>query len=204
MPIQQLSNSQGIVPGYQIHGLTGNIAAGAGALSEIGQFRWTSTASRAYIQSVRLDSFRSLGTGFAAGLFNFNLHVARSWSADGTGGTAQTVTGNNAKLRVNAASTAVGTIRVATTAALGAGTKTFDANPARGIYGVVDNVVNKQFVPPTGVAGGGEGPFLYNAQQHLDLPIVLDSNEGFAIRATVPGTGVWEAAFTIIWVEQAR
>ena len=125
---------------YSAHGLTGSIAAGAAALSEIAQLRYTG-ANKVIVYAVVLEHFRAT-TAFVAGTFLFDLNRSTSWTVDGSGGGTQTPE----KLRTSMAAPTA-TFRIATTAALGAGTKTLSTQPLRGIRGNVS----------TGVAvAGGE------------------------------------------------
>lgn len=200
------STSNGLYAGS---GTTGTVGAGAGALSEIFQFRWTSTTKRALIHLVELEQFASLGTGFTAGSFLFNLTYAHTWTAAGTGGATFTITGDNLKLRKTDGTTAVQEIRIATTAALGAGTKTLNSAPISSTFGKVNNVANTQFIPASaaGLIGGGRGVVLFNAaESDGGQPIVLTctaagAETGIVVRATVPATGTWEASVKVRWSE---
>src|SRR5574341_2604196 len=114
---------------YSISTATGAIAAGVGSDSEVFQFRWTSTTNIALVTSLRLTGMRAT-TAFAAGAIDISVTKAHTWTAAGTGGGTATLTGENQKLRTGPmGTTTVGEIRTATTAALGAGTKTFDSQP---------------------------------------------------------------------------
>jgi hypothetical protein len=176
---------------YSVGAATGTIGAGAGANSEIFQFRWTDATRLAVIKFVAVSAGNT-ATAFAAGVTNFDVIAARSFTGAGTGGTTLTLTTNNAKLRTNMGTTLVGEIRVATTAALGAGTKTLDAqgfgNGASSVPATAGSVV----IPYTQ---------LYNPQSESEYPIVLAQNEGIVIRATVPGTGTWTAGIQVKWAE---
>jgi hypothetical protein len=121
---------------------------------------------------------RRVGIGFvttvpftAAQMVGFGLLAARNFTASDTGGTAIALTGNNAKHR-----TALGTptsldCRISTTAALGAGTRTVDANSLAMQSGW------------SGAAGTTVVPALNNLLSHDtgDYPIVLAQNEGLLI-----------------------
>ncbi len=190
---------------YMFHGVTGSVAAGAGPLSEIVQLRYTGTNVVA-IYDVVLESFVAT-TAFAAGSYLFDVIRAINWTVDGTGGGTQVPE----KIRTSfAAPTA--TVRISTTAALGAGTKTLATQPLRAVRGNTS----------TGVAvAGGEtelGPMtsaaisvgypgaipLYPSPAAPDTiiyPIICAQNEGVVVRATVPATGVWVASFTIRFSE---
>lgn len=119
--------------------------------------------------------------------------MARSFTAAGTGGGTATITTNNAKLKTSFPTTAVGEIRVATTAALGAGTKTLDAQPVGMGLGSITVTAGDVILPPT---------VIYDAMCDTDqYPIILSANEGLIIRATVPATGTWTGGFSIVWDE---
>jgi hypothetical protein len=168
---------------------SGILAAGLSADTEVLQMRWTNTDWIALIDEI-LFSFANLGTAFAAGGCFFDLTRAISFSVAGTGGTAQTLTAPNAKVdssQVNA--TKFAEIRMATTAALGAGTKTLDAHPLSSIAVGVPNVAGT--------------PGLQNARlwPRSGHPIVLRANEGLVVRNDVPATGTWYCAFMIKWRE---
>lgn len=172
---------------FSVGGATGVIAAGLAAASEIFQFRWTSTQTRCRILCAQMSA--AVGaTGFAAGAASFDMAIARVWSADGTGGA--TLTPSRMRSKSQNASL-VGTVRIATTAALGAGTKAFDTS-------AINNLV--------GGAGTAGTPIVYPIPLYVDwasygVPLVLDTNEGFSIRATVPATGVWTAGIWVAWAE---
>jgi hypothetical protein len=189
---------------YQTMQTTGTIAAGAAADSEILQMRWVDATRLCIIHQIMLEEFHSL-TAFAVGFFRFSTWIARGWSADGGGGNQITLTGNNAKMRTNMGTSLFSTgARIATTGALTAGTKTFDAAPIHAVYGVANAVANTQYVPNTNLIGGGAGALLYDAEtEGGSSPIVLATNEGISIRATVPATGTWVAAMRVRWSEVA-
>jgi hypothetical protein len=132
-------------------------------------------------------------TGFTAGAGNLNLSIARGYTANGTGGTAATLTGNNNKLRTSMGSSLVGDLRTASAAALGAGTKTYDSQ-AVGLFTFgVPATANINLLPSV--------LDLYNEVNQGDQPIVLAQNEGLGLRATVPATGVWQFSVEIEWSE---
>ena len=113
-------------------------------------------------------------TGFTAGqLVDFGLVIARSFSASDSGGTAITLTGNNCKHRTSLATLTTNDCRIATTAALTAGTRTLDTNTLSQLSGF----------STTATVGTFLGTGLNNLFQHDagDYPIVLANNEGFII-----------------------
>lgn len=190
---------------YAIGARTGLIGAGAAANSQIFHARWTDATRFAVIYEIWLDEFDNT-TGFTAGRFEFNLTVARAWSADGSGGTALTMSGDNNALRTSMGSSLFGAIRIATTAALGAGTSTLDAQPLRIIGGHVGAIANKHNIPQSPVVttaevAAGPGVLLWSRDPSNEHPIVLATNEGICVRATVPATGVWSATVSMKWCE---
>lgn len=180
---------------YIVHCFTGNMAAAAGALSELVQIRYTG-AKKLIIYDILVEHFRSLGTAFAAGNYLFDYIRATGWSVDGTGGAL--VVPEKVRTSMGAPTT---TVRVATTAPLGAGTKTLSTAALRAIRGIVSTGINAHMLGSISAAAnitvGMPGPTLLTHPSATAYPLVLAQNEGAVIRATVPGTGVWEAAFTV-------
>jgi hypothetical protein len=188
-----------VTSGYGVYALsttTGEVAAGISAASEIVQFRWvpsdTNVIARVY--KVQIGA-ASRGTGFTAGEGLFSMKIARTWTAAGTGGGTATITGDNGKLRDDMGTTRLASLRTATTAALGAGTKTFDSQPLTEIVCGVSNATYTQFV-----GSGGNLVTLFDAQPGTE-PLTLENEEGFSILCTVPAAGVWKATFHVEWSE---
>lgn len=182
----------GLLGSYSASHLSGTMAAGLSAASEIVHFRWTSTTRSALIHSVTLDGLSGSATAFAAGFAKVDLLAARAWTADGSGGTAMTLTGENAALRTSMPVTLVGAIRGSDTAALTAGTKTLDSQPL-GLFAFSTGTVTSVIYVPQPVALFDE-----RAAQH---PIILAASEGIVVRATVPATGTWQFGVTVRWSE---
>lgn len=184
---------------YQVAVITGAIAAGAGSNSPIFSARWGSTAKIACVTYVGIPGLRA-STAFVAGIIDMKLTVARAFTASDTGGTAIDTTGNQAKLRTSMATSLFTDMRVATTAALGAGTRTLDAQD----LGVVVSSSSSGFAGATPIIGSQYVPDLVLFDANLargDLPLILAANEGFIVRATVPGTGVWTSGIEVHWFE---
>jgi hypothetical protein len=180
---------------YQYVGVTGAIAAGAAADAEIFQLRWVDATRLFVLEQLKID-FLYATTGFAAGLGTLRATVARSWSADGGGGNALTLTG--AKLRGSMGASLFSTgARIATTAALTAGTKTFDATDFGQYRDAIAVTTNANLLSQKPVQ-------LFDpSSADGEYPLVLVQNEGVVVRATVPGTGVWIAGITAKWAEVA-
>lgn len=136
---------------------------------------------------------RRAGIGFitttaftAAQLLSFSLIIARSFTASDSGGLAIPFTGNNGKHRTSLGTAVSVDCRVATTAALGAGTRVLDANTIA------------QQACWSGGPGQSLPPALNNLFSHDpgDYPIVLAQNEGLLIQSlTLFGAGGAGQAF---------
>ena len=187
----------GALGSYRTSLLSGNMAAGLTAASDVFQTRW-STDNYALIWGLQLDGMVSGGTGFTGGKTSFQAFVSRSWTADGSGGTPAVLTGNNCKLRTSMATSSMGAIRISTTGALTAGTKTNDAQPIAQTTFALSTSNWTVLYGQSGLYGsssleGGGNP----------APVVLARNEGISVQATVPATGVWQFGFTLSWSEVA-
>ncbi len=190
LKVTQRPDDAGSLGHYALSWTTGVMAAGLAANSEVLQFRWTHATNLCAIRSIRFDGAGGI-VAFAAGSYRFEAMIARSFTVAGTGGTAATLTTNNAKLRSSFGTTVLGEYRGATTAALTAGTKTLDAQGIGAAAGGL--TVN---------AGDKMSPgVLFDGVHGNTYPIVLATNEGVIIRATVPATGTWTGAFTVVWEE---
>lgn len=184
---------------YSIGLITGILPAALGANSEIVQFRWQDGSGRlAILRSIQISACVST-TMFAAGVpVQIEARHARAWTAQGTGGTGITFGSNDGKKRTNMGTSlmASGDIRVATTAALGAGTKTLDgfAFASTVAPGPITGSLNGQIIVP--------GTMLWQRNTSDEYPGVYANQEGFVIRSVaVPGTGTWTFSAQIEWCE---
>jgi hypothetical protein len=191
---------------YKASVITGSMAAGLAANSEILQVRWGDATRLAVLTRLTLDGMIAT-TAFAAGQILLQAFIARSFSAPGTGGNTVALASNAQKRRTSMATSLLNTsgeIRSASTAALGVGTKTLDAAPVGQL-----NVHSAQFgiaTPVIGYVGPSTGPNVDLIDPDVgsgEHPIVLAQNEGLVVRATVPGTGVWILGMTLVWAEVA-
>jgi hypothetical protein len=194
LKVQQMPPEYGSFGIYRLSMLSGTMAAGLTADSEIYQFRWTDATRLCLVRRIQFDGLSGSATGFAAGFGRIYVTAARSFSAAGTGGTAATITGNNQKVRTSMGTTLLGEARCASTAALTAGTKTLDSQAFGQISLSIGTAVSTQWIGPTILFGEDPGP---------EHPLVLAQNEGFAIRAVVPGTGTWQFGISVTWAEVA-
>lgn len=183
---------------YSWGALSGIIPAALTANSEILQFRWSDATRFCVIRKIRISACVTT-TMFAAGVpVQLDLLKASSWSAVGTGGTRPSVAAL-LKKRVNMGSSVLGAndIGVATTAALGAGTKTLEGTPMQAMVapGPITGSLNGQIIAPGTI-------FFQSEVADGEHPLVLHQNEGFVIRSVaVPATGTWQFACQVDWAE---
>lgn len=186
----------GALGSYRLSMISGTMAAGLAAASDVYQARWTNASNLALIWGVLIDGMGGSSTAFSAGFAAFRLFFSRSWTADGSGGTSATLTGNNAKLRTAMATTLMAAIRISSTAALTAGTKTNDSQPIGQQTFAIGTVASTNYLGQTCLYGSaaledGGNP----------APLVLAQNEGITVQATVPATGTWQFGVTTAWSE---
>jgi hypothetical protein len=182
---------------YVIGLTTGVLPAALAANSEIFQFRWSHSVLFAILRAVRVSASVST-TAFVAGVPpQIEMRIARGWTVQGTGGTGITFGTDDAKKRSSFAQTAManGDVRIATTAALGAGTKTLDGVAVANIVGNTAAATGTtQIIPP--------GTILWARDTGEEFPFVFAQNEGFVIRSVaVPGTGTWQFSVIVEWSE---
>lgn len=186
----------GALGAYAYGGFTGILPAALGANSEIFQFRWADATRLAVIRKVRISACVTT-TFFAAGVpVQIDLVKSTAWA--GTGGTAISPAAL-LKRRTSMGSSllASGDARIATTAALGAGTKTLETLALSTILaaGPITASLNGEIIAP--------GTILWQAEVgDGEHPLVLAQNEGFSIRSVaVPATGTWQCAINVDWAE---
>lgn len=183
---------------YGYGGFTGILPAALAANSEIFQFRWADATRLAVIRKIKFSASVST-TFFAAGVpVQIDLVRSTGWSVAGTLGTAISPAALLKKRTAMGSSlVASGDMRIATTAALGAGTKTLDTLAHSTILagGPITASLNG-----TIFAGG---TVLWEAEVgDGEHPLILAQNEGISVRSVaVPATGTWTAAIRIDWAE---
>lgn len=199
LPVEIRSVYSGSLGQYAIAETTGAIAAGASADSPIFYARNTSSTNLVVVTELSIDGMYAT-TAFAAGGIQIKAFIARAFTAEnGTpGGTALTITTNNAKLRTSMGTTSIAVVRISTTAALAAPTWTLDAQPIGRIqthssagFNAATPIIGSIYLPKTDLLKASAG----------DHPVILAANEGIAVLATVPGTGVWLAGVRMKWAE---
>ena len=185
---------------YSYGGLTGILPAALAANSEVFQFRWADATRFCAIRKIRISAAVST-TFFAAGVpVQIDLIKSTGWTVAGTGGTAITPAAL-LKKRTSMPATllAAGDMRIATTAALGAGTKTLETySLATAVAaGPITASLNGIIIAP--------GTILWQAEiADGEHPLILAQNEGLSIRSVaVPATGTWQMSVDIHWAECA-
>lgn len=188
----------GALGSYTYGGFTGILPAALAANSEIFQFRWADATRFAVIRKIRISAAVST-TFFAAGVpLQIDLVKSTGWTVAGTLGTGLTPAALLKKrTSMGATLVATGDMRIATTAALGAGTKTLEGLSLSSIAAAapITASLNGTIIPP--------GTILWQAEiGDGEHPLVLAQNEGISIRSVaVPATGTWTAGITIDWTE---
>jgi hypothetical protein len=177
---------------------TGILPAALAANAEIFQFRWTDPTRFAVIRKIRIAAAVST-TFFAAGVpLAIDLVKATNWTVAGTGGTRPAL-GALLKRRTSMGSSlmAVNDVAIASTAALGAGTKTLETLALSSIVAAcpITASLNGEIIAP--------GTILWQAEVgDGEHPLVLSTNEGFVITVpAVPATGTWTASVNVDWAE---
>lgn len=189
---------------YAYASKTGTLAAALAAGAVIFAFRWTHASVLAVITRMVVRCQPNVAFTAAGANLSLAAYFGRSYSASHTGGTAATKTGNEMKRRTSFATTKVGDIRIATTAALAGGTITADTQPF--IYG---GPGRPNF---TNAAAGTEHIFNQNPVGAInyvpdinrgEYPIVLAQNEGIVLKNEVvwPAAGTAEVAVEVSWAE---
>lgn len=202
--VRAIPTPHGSLGHYRYAGFTGILPAALGANSEIFQFRWSHATNLCVINKIRISACVST-TFFAAGVpVQIDLIKSSGWSVAGTGGASPTLAAL-CKLRNGFASSSIpaNDIRIATTAALGAGTKTLETYPMASLIapGPITASLNGQIIAPGTTLwepniGDGEHPLVLGGLGGGSV------SEGFSIRSVaVPATGTWQAAIAVQWTE---
>ena len=182
--------------GYRLAMYTGSVVAGLAAAAPIFSCRWTSTSTRMIVQSIMLDFYVVTAYGTAQGIGN-SLYFARNWTISDSGGTAIVTT----QTKDQALDTTMpqsqiwagsGDIRIATTAALTAGTRTLD-----------DQALYSWLGSASAIGAASNNPDLVLGWMDATNPLTFRQNEGFVITNDIllgaTGVIVWNIGFE--WTE---
>jgi hypothetical protein len=186
--------------GYYEMSFKSGLITGIAAGSELFQFRFSSAPKtkinkRAELKFLKVDFIAT--TGFtAAQVVDFAARIARSFSANGTGGTQSlppTLMQKKKTLYPDSEILANGDIRIATTAALGAGTETLDTFPFASVAGWA----------AAATAGKVLSLPLFEEFAEHHVPIIFQPNEGFVIQnlTAFGAAGVGSLYVDIGWLE---
>lgn len=168
------------------------MAANLAAASPVFSFHWPAIGYVALIRRVRLSAW-SNDVGFVAGLASFDTVVARSFTAQLTGGRQMNLAGNNAKMKT-AMSSSQADVMVSSGTAMTGGTYTLDGGPGSldtWCTAVTANVYTPITMQPVTLFQKLQG----------ETPLILAQNEGFIVKATVPQQGTWAFAIITEWDE---
>src|SRR6266566_8764473 len=153
---------------YSVGAASGTMALNLAANSPIYSFRWGNASNLALVRKVLLSA-GDTSTAFTAGVFTFNMFIARSFSASDTGGTSILPTSNTGKLRTSMGTTLLTDLRIASTATLTAGTRTKDGQPCSSVSTSDPATAGDNIILP--------GTALWDARVG-EHPIVFAQNEG--------------------------
>ena len=184
-----------VLGAYRFAGQTG-VYAGLAAGAILFSFRWTDATKICLVTRVRV-AVNTTTAASVAGMIDRDLVIVRSFTVADSAGTAVTLSGNNQKMRASQATTVVGGIQIANTAALTAGTGTADAQAI--------GLVTRQgtATEPVGLTVAPEDLFTYTVDQNY--PITLAANEGLRVRipTAMPASLAQRTTVTIEWMEVA-
>lgn len=158
-------------------------------------FRWTSSTLVAVIKKLRISVLQTAAA--TATIFpNYEVFVARSFSAADSAGTALTLSGNSMKVRTSMAGTALSAARISAAAAgLTVGTRTLDPHPQ-----LVLTTASTITTPNLTLYENETDPSI----QGGSVPIVLATNEGIIVRGPTTVFGAADAAnlnVHMMWME---
>lgn len=198
------SDASGNILGYYSAVLrTGSLAATVAANAPLASFRWSSTSAVAVILSIRWSMQQVTASATAVtGYPDAEAIFARAFTVADTTGTATTPS----KMRTTMSTSAVADLRVCTTAALTAGTRTLDSVGFAFGYGELLHNVSATGTAVLVTAGNGVATTdLYKWDRLGSHPPVLQANEGIVLRqpSAGPAAGTYQYIFTLEWAELA-
>jgi hypothetical protein len=186
-----------ILGSYQAASVSGALT-GVAANGLVYSFRWAPTTSTNLCMIRRVEIGFTTTTAFSAAQgLNYALFIDRNYTVSPTGGTALAFTApNSGKMRTampNSAFVTGGDIRISSTAAVTAGTRTIDTNPiafAQGFSTAIGTGLTAQPI---------------TLHQPGDYPLIFAANEGFEIQNVIAmgATGVIQLTVMVEWMELA-
>jgi hypothetical protein len=180
--------------GYSVSMVGGTIAVGIAAGAVIAALRWTHASKICLVTRIRAQMY-TLTPPTTAQSWGIDAVIGRSYTASHTGGTAVNFSGNNVKKRTSYASSQMGDMRMITSAALGGGTVTADADPiGRSSRWELVGAATVQHVPVV---------MDLDWRDIVSHPPILVQNEGILIRNTdlTANTMTYTGVVTFEWLE---
>lgn len=185
--------------------------SGLAANTPLFSMRWGDATRFAVILKVEVAVFTTVAAT-ANGITERQLIIARGFSISDTGGTAITLTGNNAKRRTSMGTSLFTDVRIG--APLTAGTRTLDANAVASVLGWSGLLSTGLAIGASGASavsaarsteGGIQFARLLDATNAQDHPIVLATNEGIVVRIGVvqPSGSTQQTFINVVWAEVA-
>lgn len=178
---------------YSLSIQSGTIAAALAAASPVFAMRWSSTTHMALVTDVRVSMIGS--AGFASGHHHLTLDKVTGMTTDPTGGLDKTPTGNTGKLRTAMVASKMASVRVSDTALLTVAGDAYEATPVGGAHAGALASANVTQLAPVSVVRRTD------TDDTTVHPLVLDTDEGLVLRATVPATGTWTLIVDVEWME---
>lgn len=191
-PFEYKANGQ-VLGHYSVAALTG-LTTGISANGAIFSMRWSDSSKLFILLRVSVGAILTTAFGTAQAV-DADVIAQRGFTAADTSGTAITLTGNNQKTAQRMSPSLVADMRISTTAALTAGTKTADSQA----FGVA-------CFPNTNAIATGSAPVdLYKLDAAGQHPMMFGKDEGFNVRIpTAQGaTGVVKYYIRVDWAEVA-
>lgn len=175
-------------------GLITGIAAGTATAGHIFAARWNNVSKLALVTYFRAR-WSTIAGFTAAQEVGLDLYIARSYTASHTGGTALTLTGNNAKKRSSQATTNFADMRISATGALTNVATTLDAQPIA--YGCVSELATGATIPKLSF------DIIYELDDTSMHPIVLSQDTGLVLRNTIlmGAGGTARVSIEMEWME---
>lgn len=174
----------------EFSGLTTGIAA----LGELFQLRWTDATNLLILRYLKVRW--ATITGFtAAQECGLVANKVSAWSADGSGGTTITPSVSNTTNRNSYPVSKIGSMRISTTGALTAGTKTFAGNGfATGM---------RKTMAAAATVQDTDFELEFDSAKGNVAPIILAQNEGIVVRNVIAqgAGGTARIAVTLYWEE---
>jgi len=178
---------------YHLSEFTGLLTTIA-ANGEIFQMRWTDTDNLFILRYLAVRY--AVITGFtAAQELGFKATRVTSWSVDGSGGTTITPSTTNLNNRSSYPKSKVAGMRISTTGALTAGTKTISTNPF--LTGV------RKTLAAAATVQDADFESAFNSAHGNIAPMIFAANEGFVVQNQIlmGAAGTVRATVTMLWEE---